>query len=212
MQVVHLRAYKVAVFMRGIFVRRVSNKINAPESLSPAPSATSTALLLDGRRVTEKKLSVEAFTIAGVTFAGRQDLIRQLQRDQIVYLERETWNQYDLLAVRVLDLHGRVLGYIPRRDGQNARFTYESGFGLVASTGLVKDTAVYGARLYARPKLASLVLDPMVLPSMEAASLADLRSIFSERWAPIRATTLAAANFRCEVTWVSQGHLPIELM
>ncbi|GIM14624.1 hypothetical protein Vretimale_17512 [Volvox reticuliferus] len=212
MQVLHLRSKGVAVLLRGITTRRASTKVIVPKALSPSPSATSsTALLLEGRRATEDMVPVEAFAIAGVTFAGRQDLVRKLQRDQIVYLEREPWNQYDLFAVRVLDLHGRVLGYIPRRDGQNARFMYEGAFGLVASTGLVKDTAFYGARLYARPKLASLLLDPLMLPGTAATCLADLRVMFGERWAPIRATTLAAANYRCEVTWVSQNHLPIEI-
>ncbi|GLC38963.1 hypothetical protein PLESTB_000466100 [Pleodorina starrii] len=178
----------------------------------PSPSDTSkTAPLFAGRKSFEDKVPLESFSIAGVTFEGRQELIRELQPDQIVYLEREPWNQHDPLAVRVMNLDGRTLGYIPRRDGLNAKFTYEGTFGLIASVGPAKDSLQYGARLYARPKLGSLLLDPLVLPSVEAARLTDMNAVFGALWPAVLATTLAAAEYRCEVTGITQAQLPLEL-
>eukprot|EP00198_Chlamydomonas_reinhardtii_P002647 XP_001691983.1 predicted protein [Chlamydomonas reinhardtii] len=77
----------------------------------------------------------------GIACAGRyssetEELVRALQPDQMLLLEREPWNPHDAAAVRVADLRGRTLGYVPRKDGQNSRYgRTEHGFAITASTG-----------------------------------------------------------------------------
>lgn len=56
--------------------------------------------------------------LAGVTFDGRQDIIRELNGDEIVIFKPEPDNQYDQFAVAVLLTDGTHLGYIPKEYNQ----------------------------------------------------------------------------------------------
>ncbi|GFR41039.1 hypothetical protein Agub_g1472, partial [Astrephomene gubernaculifera] len=141
------------------------------------PEASLPDKIASARQACEAKHPPRNFSVAGVTFEGRQKLIKDLQPEQIVLLEREPWNQYDPDAVRVMDLMARTLGYIPRYNDQNKLFTQESAFGLVNWTGTAPTGGSYGARLYARPSLPNLVLDPLLLSPDEAARLADLPTL-----------------------------------
>ncbi|KAG2448308.1 hypothetical protein HYH02_006892 [Chlamydomonas schloesseri] len=174
-----------------------------------------TETLLEARTAAEQRHAPETFRLAGVTFDGRQDLVRALRPDQVLLLEREPWNPYDPAAVRVTDLRGRTLGYVPRKDGYNSRYSRtEHGFGLVASAGPVAEPGPsnYGAAVFARPNLASLTLEPLLPPAAsEAACLSDLPTSLGPRLPALRAASLAAANFRCEVSGASEAQLPLVL-
>ncbi len=56
-----------------------------------------------------------------------------------------------------------------------------------------------------------MILEPWVLSNTEAAGLADLETVFGNRWGVLRVAALAAADYRCEVTGVADGVLPLEL-
>ncbi|KAG2442539.1 hypothetical protein HXX76_002625 [Chlamydomonas incerta] len=172
-------------------------------------------MLVAARTASEHKHPPDTFRLAGVTFEGRQELVRALQPDQILLLEREPWNPYDAAAVRVSDLRGRTLGYVPRKDGHNSRYSCtEHGFALVASVGQVAEpeSSNYGAIALARPDLASLTLEPLLPPAAaEAARLSDLPASLGPRLPALRAATLAAANYKCEVTGLGQARLPLAL-
>ncbi|KXZ56742.1 hypothetical protein GPECTOR_1g669 [Gonium pectorale] len=180
--------------------------MSGPASLSLSCQAE---LLQNGRRNVELRNNPDKFTIAGVTFEGRQELIRALQPLQSVLLEREPYNPHDPSAVRVVDLLGRTLGYIPRKNDQNARFKYERGFAVIAGAGLAGASGKYGASLYARPTVPCLTLDPFPLAASDSWRHTEMAATFKDRWPQLQATTLAAAGHRCEVTGLSHDELPL---
>lgn len=51
--------------------------------------------------------------VAGVTFEGRQELIKKLSPNSIVRLEREPTNPHDPYAVKIM-ADGMHIGYIPK--------------------------------------------------------------------------------------------------
>ena len=55
----------------------------------------------------------KSFNVAGVTFEGRQDLIRQLNQDSVYFLVPEPDNEYDPNAVQVI-ADCQCIGYVPR--------------------------------------------------------------------------------------------------
>jgi single-stranded-DNA-specific exonuclease len=52
--------------------------------------------------------------VVGVTFAGRQGVIRQMQAGEPLMLRREPGNAYDRNAIRVERLNGVQVGYISK--------------------------------------------------------------------------------------------------
>lgn len=69
------------------------------------------------------------------------------------------------------------------------------------------------ARPAARPDLASLTLEPLLPPAAsEAARLSDLPAALGPRLPALRAASLAAANYKCEVTGAAQEQLPLTLV
>eukprot|EP00466_Bigelowiella_natans_P018819 jgi/Bigna1/81207/fgenesh1_pg.78_\ len=76
---------------------------------------------------------LEYFTVAGVTFEGRQRIVKALQPRQIVRLEREPTNPYDPDAIAVRTLNGTQIGYVPR--ALTSRFRHPIAFGRVESIG-----------------------------------------------------------------------------
>lgn len=51
--------------------------------------------------------------VAGVTFEGRQDIIKDLKNGTDIVFEREPDNKYDPNAVKVL-AEGKHIGFLPR--------------------------------------------------------------------------------------------------
>lgn len=52
--------------------------------------------------------------IVGVTFEGRQDIIKDLMEHDVLLLEREPENVYDKNAVGILTMEGKHCGYLNR--------------------------------------------------------------------------------------------------
>jgi len=52
--------------------------------------------------------------IAGVTFEGRQDIIRKLGPGSPLFLERQPENPYDCNAIKLLTISGEHIGYVGR--------------------------------------------------------------------------------------------------
>lgn len=66
--------------------------------------------------------------VAGVTFEGRQEVMKNVKIGQVVRLEPEPENQYDSNAVAVIvesDGIGKI-GYIPRDDAPDFKEMLES--------------------------------------------------------------------------------------
>ncbi len=58
-------------------------------------------------------MSAEVFhtKIAGVTFEGRQDVVRELEVGAKLQVVRQPLNEYDPNAIALLDPHGRPVGF-----------------------------------------------------------------------------------------------------
>ncbi|GAX82980.1 hypothetical protein CEUSTIGMA_g10407.t1 [Chlamydomonas eustigma] len=112
----------------------------------------------------------ELVKLAGVTFDGRQENVKDLSPGQPVMLLREPWNPYDSEAVRVETLSGQQLGYIPR-DHNNMFQVHEILFGHVQSVGQSVETDNWGAKVSAYPLLMSPFISP--LPSQLYLNKAD---------------------------------------
>src|SRR3990167_5914135 len=52
--------------------------------------------------------------IAGVSFEGRQDLVRNIKISDVLILSKQPDNKYDKNAIAILDLEGNQLGFIKR--------------------------------------------------------------------------------------------------
>jgi single-stranded-DNA-specific exonuclease len=69
--------------------------------------------------------------VAGVTFEGRQEIIKQCKVGDRIWLEPEPDNQYDPNAVKVMvetSLMQEVIGYIPRRESERVSYYAEDKF------------------------------------------------------------------------------------
>lgn len=104
---------------------------------------------------------------------------------------------------------GRVLGYVPRRGGQNAKHVHEEQFAVIASTGQAAGNGMYGAGVNARPTLMSLTLD--VLPAMAGGPAPDVTALLgSSREAQLRGNAAAKAGGYCEVSGVDGKQAPLQ--
>jgi single-stranded-DNA-specific exonuclease len=52
--------------------------------------------------------------VVGVTFDGRQAVIKQMTAGEILLLKREPYNRYDANAIRVERLNGSQIGYLSK--------------------------------------------------------------------------------------------------
>ena len=62
--------------------------------------------------------------VAGVTFAGRQPIVRRLQVAQALQLVQEPANPHDPNAVKVVTHSGDQVGYVPRELAQHIQWWF----------------------------------------------------------------------------------------
>ncbi|GBF97114.1 hypothetical protein Rsub_10125 [Raphidocelis subcapitata] len=166
--------------------------------------AAHTPLLLEARQLLEDLAPVEILPVAGVTFEGRQDLLKALTLRQAVLAVREPDNAYDPNAVRLETAAGEKLGYVPRT--LTGLFKLEVSTGHVESVGPTADNERLGARVRLWPTLPAVTLDP--LPAAMAAQIDFEKVLGAERWASRRAAALARGC--CAFTGVPASRLPLE--
>jgi single-stranded-DNA-specific exonuclease len=65
--------------------------------------------------------------LAGVTFEGRQSVIRTLQEGQVLYFVREPDNPYDANAINVKTADGRSVGFIAKDKNSSLAYDLDHG-------------------------------------------------------------------------------------
>ena len=65
--------------------------------------------------------------VAGVTFEGRQEIIRKLEKGSPLFLEREPENPYDCNAVKLLTIAGEHVGYVGRELAEDLAQAMDNG-------------------------------------------------------------------------------------
>jgi single-stranded-DNA-specific exonuclease len=67
--------------------------------------------------------------VVGVTFDGRQAVIKQMTAGEMLLLKREPYNRYDTNAIRVERLNGSQIGYLSKDLAQEiaAQFDHVEG-------------------------------------------------------------------------------------
>lgn len=138
--------------------------------------------------------------LAGVTFDGRQSVVRNVEVGQKVLLERERDNLKDPNAVAALTLGGDHLGYIKAKF--NRCFEYDSTFGTVTGAGFSERANSYYARVACEPATPPLTLDlPPIFASVHELTGPDFFDrVCSER--------IAKAAGACETCRKPHGSQP----
>lgn len=90
--------------------------------------------------------------VAGVTFEGRQSVLRRLYRDQVqgapmqVDLHREAGNAFDPNAIQVI-VNGYHVGYVPKRLAASLAPRMDAGENVWAPSVLIADGDITSARI-----------------------------------------------------------------
>ncbi len=186
------------------------------------------AKLVLNHRTLLSRLPSTRCTIAGVSFEGRQDRVKQLRKNTPVLLVPEPSNVHDSLAVGVQTLAGGRLGFVPR--AHNPTFLGR-GFtpGFVVSVGqpqsqLLEDEskALWGALIWTSPSAVPLLPQPLPAalrppaagqaPSPELEQLRRLLAASGEQDGPA-AAALRASKGTCELTAVpASDEAPLRLV
>ena len=92
--------------------------------------------------------------VAGVTFEGRQAIVRNLNIGERLYFVPEPTNPYDPHAVNILTEHNQSVGYIPREHNyqifmnlMNGNGTYEVSVSSITGGGFNQN---YGCNILVR--------------------------------------------------------------
>ncbi|GAB5370396.1 hypothetical protein AAMO2058_001489300 [Amorphochlora amoebiformis] len=149
---------------------------------------------------------LEYFTVAGVSFDGRQEVLKSLLPGEVVTLEHEPNNPFDSAAVAVRTLNGTQLGYVPR--GLTQRFKQSSmSFGVVESVG-ANPEGLLGLRVSVRPDQVGLFLH---IPPRGYESKVDIQSMLQpEEWVELCRQTIDRYGARCAITGVQGEGLVCE--
>ena len=78
--------------------------------------------------------------VAGVSFDGRQRIVRQTQVGEILSLVREPNNPYDSNAIMVINGSGNQLGFIPKEIASNLASDMDSGSKYIATVTAITGT------------------------------------------------------------------------
>ena len=78
--------------------------------------------------------------IVGVSFDGRQRLIRQTRVGESLSLVRDPNNQYDRNAIMVLNSSGNQLGFISKEVASNLAYNMDSGARYTATVSAITGT------------------------------------------------------------------------
>lgn len=78
--------------------------------------------------------------VVGVSFDGRQRIIRQTKVGETLSLVREPNNPYDRNAIMVLNSSGSQLGYISKDVASNLAYNMDSGARYIATVTNVTGT------------------------------------------------------------------------
>lgn len=144
------------------------------------------------------------FTVRGVTFEGRQELVQQLQPGQPLLLVREPSNPHDAGAVAVRTLHGDAVGFIARE--LTAVLPLPACTGRVMSIGLATSSGgAFGVRLACCPSLHGLAAC-IELPPRAWHTATDLQQqVGMELWAQLLRTSVVRWRQRCALTGAPLG-------
>ena len=73
--------------------------------------------------------------VSGVTYDGKQEVLKQVAQDTPIKLERERRNEFDFYAVKVMayvDLEWQSVGYVPASINKEIATTLDTGLQLRA--------------------------------------------------------------------------------
>ena len=96
------------------------------------------ARLKDGAVLTQRRITAR---VAGVTFEGRQELLKKVNSDTPIKLERDRRNEFDFYAVKVMALLGdkwEHVGFLPKAMSKKMAKSLDDGLTLTAGVEKVK--------------------------------------------------------------------------
>ena len=146
--------------------------------------------------------------VVGVTFEGRQQIVRRLTAGDVLALERQPDNPVDPHAVRVVNAGGEQVGYLSARVAARLAPSMDSGTRYSATVSQVTggpgaaqgEDRSYGVNIFVqRLESAPEGLDPAAsLPTawqhLEAEELVERLRIHLRRWRPLRGVQLDAVR------------------
>ncbi|WIA32943.1 hypothetical protein OEZ86_006109 [Tetradesmus obliquus] len=167
-----------------------------------APSSTfdssQVSRAVAARRQLLQRCPLQLYRLRGVTFEGRQDVIRQLLPGQPLLFQQEPSNPADPAAVHVTTLDGASVGYVAAH--LTYAFKLPAVFGTVTSRGMAEDTDKWGVAAACCPALHGVALD--LLPDSWQQQ-ADFQQVFgASGWQQLQQHTLRRYHQRCAVTSV----------
>ena len=150
-----------------------------------------------------RKLPVQTHRIAGVTFEGRQEILRLLselkpETSACLMFEKEPQNPYDPNAVAVKLVDDTKLGYIPRAE--TSSFIHSLCFGRIRSLGQAKDTSNLGCIVEVQPKLPPVI--NLAIPTDLVDQCSGLVNSLSGNaaWEAYRTDLCRQMNNKCSIS------------
>lgn len=178
-----------------------------PQPAMPGQAAPNNSAI-EGRHSLLRRIPLEFFRIAGVSFEGRQEQVANLQQGQVVMLVKEPNNEHDPDAIAVHTLSGHSLGYVPRDF--NNKFPHDTNFARVQSVGpsANEEVTLLGAVVAGQPSLPPLTVE--AFPASLVSHINMSTALPEQTYHAIRKETYKKASYRCEVTGGVGPQWPVE--
>ncbi|KAF6264886.1 hypothetical protein COO60DRAFT_1181779 [Scenedesmus sp. NREL 46B-D3] len=178
---------------------------------STAPSSTfdstQVSRAVHARKQLLQRCPLQLFRLRGVTFDGRQEVVKQLKPGQPLQFLQEPSNPADPGAVHVTTLDGCSVGYVAQH--LTPAFPLQACFGAVVSVGLAQGTDNWGVSAACSPPLHGLALD--LLPA--SWPQADMQQVFgASGWQQLQQQALSRYQQRCAVTSVPASEVPLQVV
>ena len=124
---------------------KTADQENSTALSAGAPAFLAETLLMGGGLQIEKPFTQRIFLmdtyIAGTTYVrGIKRLAKNLSEEDKVFLVREPKNEYDELAIRVQNVDGKKLGFIPKKKNEVIARLMDAGKCIEAE---IADVSIY---------------------------------------------------------------------